>query len=97
MPATSNFFGGMAVMMLFAGQVWLLGLLSDRFKVRAKALETANPGQAHYKAEQQARTIGILVLKGAEALSWFAGLVVLPWLCVIIYDGSWAMLPLEMS
>jgi len=34
-----------------------------------------------------------MVLKVVHAMAWFAGLLVFPWLCVIVYNGSWISLP----
>ncbi|MCP5397691.1 MAG: hypothetical protein H6921_00150 [Sphingomonas sp.] len=93
MSALSIFFGGLMVLTLFIGQVTLLGSLFDRCNARAKAIEDTNPGQANRKAEQLARVLGEMLLRAVHAVAWLAGLLVFPWLCVIVYHGTWIMLP----
>ena len=87
------FAGGMAVILLFVGQIWLLGLLNDRLDANAKAEEAATPGLANYKAKRLVRWLGMSILSGIKALAWLSGLAVLPAFGMIVYEGAWAILP----
>lgn len=93
MSGISFFLGGMAVLVLFVGQILLLAPLFDWWDNRAKAAEAANPGQASLKAELLVRRLGEAVLEGVHAIAWLSGLLVLPLLIVIVHGGSWIMLP----
>lgn len=89
----SALLGGMAVLALFVGQILLLAPLSDKWSDRMEAAEAANPGQANLKAERLVRAFGVMILRLVHAVAWLSGLLVFPWLGVIVYDGSWSMLP----
>jgi len=86
--------GGITVLVLFVGQIWLLGMLNDKLNVRAEAIEAANPGQANVKAERLVRRLGKGALQCVRATVWLIGLMVLPALILIVYEGAWTRLPL---
>jgi hypothetical protein len=93
MTAPSILFGGMAVLALFAGQIWVLGPLLDRWSARANAGDAADPDMASLRAELLVRRLGQVMLRAIQAVAWLSGLLVLPWLFVIVQDGSWIMVP----
>lgn len=91
------FVGGMAAILLFAGGVWLLGLVNDRRNAKAKAEEAANPGQASEQATRLVFWIGKSLLTVVRAIAWLVGLVVLPAFAMIVYQGVWEFLPLVVA
>jgi hypothetical protein len=93
MAALSIVFGAAAVLILFIGQIFLLAPIFDKWDARAAAIEDANPGVASLKAELLAVGLGKLVLRCVQAVAWLSGLLVLPWLFLIVYHANYIMLP----